>query len=81
MEEAKKALFERVIKKYTLAEVIKHGSYGPGQKNLIELIARYPGQGQGFKVFKKTWSEDHFFHIKRVHMFVSLHHSFNAKMF
>ena len=55
MEEAKRAVFERVIKKYTLKEVVKHSSLGAGQRNLIELISRYPGQGLGFKVYKKTW--------------------------
>ena len=71
MEEARRALFERVIRKYTLAEVVKHRSLGAGQRNLIELISRYPGQGLGFKVFKKTWHEGSFFHVKRVDMFVS----------
>ena len=72
MEEARRALFERVIKKYTLEEVVRHRRLGVGQKNLIELVARYPGQGLGFKVFKKTWQQDHFFHVKRVDMFVSI---------
>ena len=71
MEEARRALFERVIRKYTLHEIVKHRRLGAGQKNLIELISRYPGQGLGFKVFKKTWQQDHFYHIKKVDMFVS----------
>ena len=71
MEEARKALFGKVIRKYTLPELVKHRSLGAGQKNLIELISRYPGQGMNFKVFKKTWNEGTFFHVKRVQLFVS----------
>merc|ERR1711990_1028475 len=69
MEEVRKALFERVIKRYTLADIVKHQTLGSGQRNLIELISRYPGQGAGFKVFKKTWNEGHFYHVKDVQMF------------
>ena len=72
MEEAKRALFERVIKKYVMADIIKHRNYGSGQRSLIELMSRYPGQGLGFKVFKKTWAEGSFYHVRRVDMFVSL---------
>ena len=61
MEEAKKKLFEKVIKKFTMAELVKHSSIGSGQKNLIELISRYPGFGRGFKVFKKTWPENSYY--------------------
>ena len=43
MEEAKRALFERVIKKYSLQEIAKHRGLGAGQRNLIELVSRYPG--------------------------------------
>ena len=71
MEEARRALFEKVIRKYTLQELVKHRTMGAGQKNLIELISRYPGQGLNFKVFRKTWHEGTFFHIKRVELFVS----------
>ena len=43
MEEAKRKLFEKAVKKFTLEEVIRHKNIGAGQKNLIELISRYPG--------------------------------------
>mmetsp|Transcript_37154 Transcript_37154/g.48863 ORF Transcript_37154/g.48863 Transcript_37154/m.48863 type:complete len:129 (+) Transcript_37154:15-401(+) len=69
MEEARRALFERVIRKYALAEVTKHRTLGAGQRNLIELISRYPSYGMGFKVFKKTWHEGCFWHVKKVDMF------------
>ena len=72
MEEARRALFERVIKKYTLADVVKHRKLGSGQRNLVELVSRYPGQGLHFKVYKKTWQEDSFFHVRRIQMFVSI---------
>ena len=82
MEEARKALFQRAIRKYTLAEVVKHRSYGAGQRSLIELISRYPGHGVGFKVFKKTWPEGSFWHVRHVEMFVSTcHESFDFLLY
>ena len=76
MEEARRALFEKVVRKYTLQEVVRHKTTGAGQRNLIELVSRYPSYGQGFKVFKKTWHEGSFFHVRRVEMFVSTPASF-----
>ena len=55
MEEARRKLFEKVVKKYTMAELVRHRTLGPGQHNLIELITRYPGYGVGFKAVRKTW--------------------------
>lgn len=46
MEEAKRILYEKVIKKFTLQEVTRHKDIGA--KNLIELISKYPGHGVGF---------------------------------
>jgi hypothetical protein len=45
MEEAKRKLFEKAVKKFTLSEVTRHARIGPGQKNLVELISKYPGNG------------------------------------
>ena len=55
------SLFEKVVKKFTMADLVRHQSIGSGQKNLIELISRYPGYGKGFKVFKKTWPENSYY--------------------
>ena len=71
MEEARRKLFEKAIKKFTIKELVKHQSIGSGQKNLIELISRYPGFGRDFKVFKKTWPENSYYKIKQVELFVS----------
>ena len=71
MEEARKKLFEKAIKKFTIKELVKHQSIGSGQKNLIELISRYPGFGKDFKVFKKTWPENSYYKVKQVELFVS----------
>ena len=45
MDEARKALFEKVIKTYSFKEIVRHHTIGSGQKNLVELISRYPGHG------------------------------------
>lgn len=71
MEEARKKLFEKAMKKFAMGDLVKHHTIGSGQKNLIELISRYPNFGNGFRVFKKTWPADSFYEIKNVHLFVS----------
>ena len=47
-------------------------------KNLLEAISRYPGQGQGFKVYSKFWPHNTFYHVTRVQLFVSKHLSMRA---
>jgi hypothetical protein len=76
MEEARKKLFEKVIKSFEMKQLIRHQTIGSGQKNLIELISRYPGHGLGFKVHRKTWPEDSYWLIKDVHLFVSKVYAF-----
>jgi len=71
MEEARKKLFEKAIKKFTMKDLVKHQHIGSGQKNLIELISRYPGFGAGFRVFRKTWPAESYYELKHVHLFVS----------
>lgn len=78
MEEARKKLFEKAMKKFTMAELTKHQTFGSGQRNLVELISRYPGFGQGFKIHKKTWPENSYIEVKDVHLFVSLQHTSHA---
>ena len=36
----------------------------PGQQNLYDMIGRFPGRGVGFKVFRKSWPEESYWHIK-----------------
>lgn len=71
MEEAKRLLYEKAIKKFTLQEVVRQKNYT--HKNLIELISRYPGYGQGFKVYSKWWPQGTFYHLRDVHLFVRLY--------
>ncbi len=66
MEEARRLLYEKVIKKFTLQEITKHRTIK--HKNLIEMISRYPGYGVGFKVNRKWWPEGMFLHVKQVHL-------------
>ena len=68
MEEAKRLLYEKAIRKFTMQEVTRQKNYT--NKNLIELISKYPGQGQGFKVMSKWWPEGNFYHVKHVDLFV-----------
>ncbi len=43
MEEARRLLYEKAIKRFTLEEVTKHKTLS--YKNLIEMISRYPSKG------------------------------------
>ena len=63
---------EEKVKTYTLQDVTKHANIGAGQKNIFELISRWPGYGAGFKLYKKQWPKDCFFHAKEVMVGVSL---------
>ena len=69
IEEAKKLLYEKVVKKFAMQEVAKHKTLIQN-KNLIETISRYPGNGVGFKVWPKWYPENHFYHIRKVMLFV-----------
>lgn len=48
MEEAKKMLYEKAIKKFTLEDIVRHRKFY--HKSLIEMLSRFPGYGNGFKV-------------------------------
>lgn len=78
MEEARKKLFEKVIKRYTLNDLVKHANTGSGQRNLVELISRYPGFGSSFKVMRNSWPEGAFYHVNRVKLQVGNTHPPNA---
>ena len=64
-------LAEDTVKTYTLKDVTRHATIGAGQKNVFELITRWPGYGVGFKLYKKHWPKDCFFHAKEVMVGVS----------
>ena len=66
MEEARRLLYEKAIKKFTLQEITKHRTIK--QKNLVEMLSRYPGYGTGFKVYRKWWPEGMFYHVRSVNL-------------
>ena len=69
MEEAMRLLYEKAIKKFTLKDVTKHRIIR--NKNLIEMMTRYPGYGVGYKVQRKWWPAGTFYHIKNVELYSS----------
>lgn len=69
MEEARRLLYEKAIKKFTMQEVTKHKSIQ--HKNLLEMLSRYPGYGVGFKVQRKWWPEGTFMHVRQVDLFAA----------
>jgi hypothetical protein len=76
MEEARRLLYEKVIKKFTLQEITKHRIIK--QKSLVEMLTRYPGYGVGFKVHRKWWPEGMFYHVRQVHLLSSRYGRFRG---
>lgn len=70
LDEARRLLYEKAIKKFTLQEVTKSRTIS--YKNLIESLTKYPGYGVGFKVWSKWWPEGTFYHVRDVRVFVIL---------
>ena len=67
LEEARRLLYDKAIKKFALQEVTKHRTIQ--HKNLVEMMTRYPGHGVGFKVYRKWWPANMFFHVKQVELY------------
>ncbi|CDW71476.1 UNKNOWN [Stylonychia lemnae] len=63
MEEARRLLYEKAIKKFTMQEVTHHKKFT--NYNLVSLLTRFPGNGQGFKVYQKYWPQGTYFHSSR----------------
>jgi len=78
MEEARRLLYEKAIKKFAMHEVTAHKTIK--DKNLIEMISRYPGHGVGFKVYSKFWPANTFYHIRDVHLFVIIIAPYTLKL-
>ena len=79
MEEARRLLYEKAIKKFTLQEVTKHRIIK--QKNLVEMLSKYPGHGEGFKVYRKWWPQNMFFHVKQVDLYSARYGKINGILY
>ncbi len=69
MEEIKKELYTKVIKKFTLHDIARHKTIR--HKNLIETMSIYPRYGVGSKIKRKTWPKDKFIHVTKIELFVN----------
>jgi hypothetical protein len=52
-EKVAENIFHQAVKTFELKDLVKHRNIS--QKNLVEMLSRFPGGGQGFKVYRKTW--------------------------
>ena len=68
IEEAKKMLYQKVIKRFTLEDVTRHRKFQ--HKSLIEMLSRFPSHGKDFKVMHVNWPENTFYHVTKVNLFV-----------
>lgn len=69
MDEARKAVLDKLIKRYSFKNITKH--WNMDTKNLIELTSGYPSHGLGFMVYRKTWQPETFYKVKKVELFVT----------
>jgi hypothetical protein len=46
---------EKIIKRFTFDEVVKHYKWKGYQSNLLEKLSRFPNKGIGFNVWQKDW--------------------------
>jgi hypothetical protein len=53
------------LQKYPLNSAVTAKS---GQRNLIELVSRFPKQGSGMKVYRKTWPENSYWEVYYANM-------------
>ena len=53
------------LQKYPLNSAVGAKS---GQRNLMELVSRFPKQGAGMRVFKKSWPDNCYWEINYAHM-------------
>ena len=49
------SLIKRALQQFPIKETIKAK---PGQLNIIEMVTRFPKNGLGVKIYKKTWPEN-----------------------
>ena len=49
------SLIKRALQQFPMKETIKAK---PGQLNIIEMVTRFPKNGLGVKIYKKTWPEN-----------------------
>lgn len=57
-------IFKQGIKTFELKDLIKHRKIK--DKNLLEMLSRFPGGGIGFKVYRKTWPPGMFYQVSHV---------------
>ena len=60
-------VIRKALLKYPQLDSVKEGSR-TGQRNLVELIARFPQNGKGMRVFRKSWPEDSYWQVWKVQM-------------
>ena len=59
----------------------RHATLRATEKNIYEQISKYPGYGMGFKVFRRSWPADSYFHIKKIDIKVNTGANNIAKLF
>ena len=64
MEEAKKAIYQKAVKRFTKDNITNHKKYG--YKSLTENLTRFPNKGVDFKVWQKHNSTSYFYLIKKL---------------
>ena len=61
------SLIRKALLKYPQLDSVKDSSR-TGQRNLIELLMRFPKNGKGMRVYRKSWPENCYWQIWSTHM-------------
>ncbi|CAK84676.1 unnamed protein product (macronuclear) [Paramecium tetraurelia] len=65
LKTAAEEMLSKAIRTYTFNDLIVIGRHP--YKSLPEMLAQYPNNGVGFKVWRKTWPENKFIIITEAH--------------
>ena len=49
------SVIKRALQRFAIKETVKAK---PGQFSIVEMVSRFPKNGLGVKIYKKTWPEN-----------------------
>ena len=49
------SVIKRALQRFPMKETVKAK---PGQFSIVEMVSRFPKNGLGVKIYKKTWPEN-----------------------
>lgn len=63
-EKVAENIFKQAVRTFELKDLVKHRHIR--DRSLLEILSRFPGGGQGFKVYRKTWPKGMYYNVTHV---------------